>query len=57
MFELFQYSCGRNKDNMIICVSVLVSRKHCLFLRNDTDLYVTDLKVCIKYSHFDIANF
>ncbi|KAL6432141.1 hypothetical protein ACFW04_006688 [Cataglyphis niger] len=38
------YTCGRNKDNMIICVSVLVSRKHCLFLRNDTDLYVTDLK-------------
>lgn len=47
MFEFFQYTCGRNKDNMIICVSVLVSRKHCLFLRNDTDLYVTDLKVCI----------
>ncbi|KAM0736268.1 putative helicase senataxin [Formica fusca] len=38
------YSCGRSKENMIICLSLLVSRRHCIFIRNNDDLYITDLK-------------
>ncbi|XP_025268421.1 helicase sen1 isoform X2 [Camponotus floridanus] len=37
------YSCGRGKENMIICLSLLVSRRHCLFVRDSGDLYITDL--------------
>ncbi|XP_072750028.1 uncharacterized protein Setx isoform X2 [Anoplolepis gracilipes] len=36
--------CGRSKDNMIICLSLLVSRRHCIFVRNNSDLYITDLE-------------
>ncbi|XP_023247543.1 uncharacterized protein LOC106640504, partial [Copidosoma floridanum] len=37
------FSCGRMKDNDIICLSLLVSRKHCTFSRFPTTLYVSDL--------------
>lgn len=57
MFKFFQYSCGRSKENKIICLSLLVSRRHCIFIRNNADLYITDLGVCIKYDHFDSVNF
>lgn len=36
------YPCGRGRENEIICLSLLVSRKHCIFVRDSYDLYVTD---------------
>ncbi|XP_076293905.1 putative helicase senataxin [Lasioglossum baleicum] len=38
------YTCGRAQDNEIICVSLTVSRRHCIFFRSKNELYVTDLK-------------
>ncbi|CAK9823558.1 Probable helicase senataxin [Anthophora retusa] len=38
------YTCGRAKDNEIVCTSLTVSRHHCTFLHNKDELYVTDLK-------------
>ncbi|XP_076230937.1 putative helicase senataxin [Calliopsis andreniformis] len=38
------YTCGRGQDNDIICLSLTVSRRHCIFFHNKTELYVTDLK-------------
>ncbi|KAG7206097.1 hypothetical protein KM043_003491 [Ampulex compressa] len=38
------YTCGRGKENQIVCPSILVSRKHCIFFRGKDELYVTDLK-------------
>ncbi|OAD53199.1 putative helicase senataxin [Eufriesea mexicana] len=38
------YTCGRAKDNQIICHSLTVSRRHCIFFRSKNELYVTDLK-------------
>ncbi|XP_033348254.1 uncharacterized protein LOC117232754 [Bombus vosnesenskii] len=38
------YTCGRAKDNEIICLSLTVSRRHCMFFHRKNELYVTDLK-------------
>ncbi|XP_018362590.1 PREDICTED: probable helicase senataxin [Trachymyrmex cornetzi] len=38
------YTCGRGKDNDILCLSLLVSRRHCIFFRDTESLYVTDLR-------------
>ncbi|XP_012270150.1 probable helicase senataxin [Orussus abietinus] len=38
------YSCGRGKDNKIICLSPWVSRQHCFFIRTKDGLSVIDLK-------------
>ncbi|KAI4484731.1 hypothetical protein M0804_007297 [Polistes exclamans] len=38
------YTCGRGKENQILCLSLMVSRKHCLFFRNDNEIYVMDLE-------------
>ncbi|XP_011878014.1 PREDICTED: uncharacterized protein LOC105567625 [Vollenhovia emeryi] len=38
------YTCGRAKDNDIICLSPVVSRHHCIFYRENENLYVTDLR-------------
>ncbi|KOX75801.1 putative helicase senataxin [Melipona quadrifasciata] len=38
------YTCGRAKENQIVCLSLMVSRRHCIFFRSKNDLYVTDLK-------------
>ncbi|XP_076624107.1 putative helicase senataxin [Colletes latitarsis] len=38
------YTCGRAKDNEIVCLSLTVSRHHCIFFHNRDGLYVTDLK-------------
>ncbi|KYQ48941.1 putative helicase senataxin, partial [Trachymyrmex zeteki] len=38
------YTCGRGKDNDILCLSLLVSRRHCIFFRDIENLYVTDLR-------------
>lgn len=40
---IFQYTCGRGKENQIQCVSLTVSRQHCSFFRNDHEIYVIDL--------------
>nr|XP_050855849.1 uncharacterized protein LOC127066326 isoform X1 [Vespula vulgaris] len=37
------YTCGRGKENQIICLSLTVSRQHCSFFRNDHEIYVIDL--------------
>ncbi|KAL0106520.1 hypothetical protein PUN28_016311 [Cardiocondyla obscurior] len=43
--ELYRsYTCGRSKENDIICPNILVSRRHCIFLRDNENLYVTDLR-------------
>ncbi|KAK1130696.1 hypothetical protein K0M31_018810 [Melipona bicolor] len=38
------YTCGRAKENQIVCLSLMVSRRHCIFFRSKNELYVTDLK-------------
>ncbi|XP_012264614.2 probable helicase senataxin [Athalia rosae] len=38
------FSCGRNTKNQIICVSLVVSRQHCMFIRDTKTLSVLDLK-------------
>ncbi|XP_012141284.2 putative helicase senataxin isoform X1 [Megachile rotundata] len=38
------YTCGRAKDNQIVCLSLTVSRHHCIFFHGKNELYVTDLK-------------
>ncbi|XP_020284958.1 putative uncharacterized protein DDB_G0282133 isoform X2 [Pseudomyrmex gracilis] len=38
------HTCGRGKDNTILCISLLVSRKHCMFLVCNNMLYVVDLR-------------
>ncbi|XP_017790018.1 PREDICTED: probable helicase senataxin [Habropoda laboriosa] len=38
------YTCGRAKDNEIVCTSLTVSRRHCIFFHSKNELYVTDLK-------------
>nr|XP_034188053.1 helicase sen1-like isoform X1 [Osmia lignaria] len=38
------YTCGRAKDNQIVCLGLTVSRRHCIFFRKKDELYVTDLK-------------
>ncbi|XP_015187601.1 PREDICTED: uncharacterized protein LOC107072306 [Polistes dominula] len=38
------YTCGRGKENQILCLSLMVSRKHCSFFRNDNEIYVIDLE-------------
>ncbi|XP_011494320.1 PREDICTED: helicase sen1 [Ceratosolen solmsi marchali] len=37
------FYCGRMKENDLICLSLLVSREHCLFTKLLDGLYVTDL--------------
>ncbi|XP_024940518.1 probable helicase senataxin isoform X2 [Cephus cinctus] len=37
------YTCGRGKRNQIVCLSLWVSREHCLFIRNQNTLNVVDL--------------
>ncbi|KAL2713828.1 helicase SEN1 [Vespula squamosa] len=37
------YTCGRGKENQILCLSLTVSRQHCSFFRNDHEIYVIDL--------------
>lgn len=54
-FYFFQYTCGRGKENDIVCVSLFVSRRHCIFLRDSENLYVTDLRVRIRsHSNIDV---
>ncbi|XP_024885343.1 uncharacterized protein LOC112463276 isoform X1 [Temnothorax curvispinosus] len=38
------YTCGRGKENDIICPNVAVSRRHCIFFRDSENSYVSDLK-------------
>nr|XP_031832015.1 probable helicase senataxin isoform X1 [Nomia melanderi] len=38
------YTCGRAKENQIVCISLAVSRRHCIFFHRKNELYVTDLK-------------
>ncbi|XP_011333413.1 probable helicase senataxin isoform X2 [Ooceraea biroi] len=38
------YTCGRGKENHIICLSMVVSRKHCIFFHSNDGLYVSDLQ-------------
>ncbi|XP_032666246.1 helicase SEN1 [Odontomachus brunneus] len=38
------YTCGRGKGNMIVCLGLQVSRKHCVFFHAMDKLFVTDLK-------------
>ncbi|KAL6257996.1 hypothetical protein P5V15_011591 [Pogonomyrmex californicus] len=39
------YTCGRGKENDILCLSLLVSRRHCIFFCDaNANLYVTDLR-------------
>ncbi|XP_053985855.1 uncharacterized protein LOC128880140 [Hylaeus volcanicus] len=38
------YTCGRAKDNEIVCPSLTVSRRHCIFFRSRDELFITDLK-------------
>ncbi|XP_016769194.1 helicase sen1 isoform X2 [Apis mellifera] len=38
------YTCGRARDNEIVCLGLTVSRRHCIFFRSKNELYVTDLK-------------
>ncbi|XP_060828879.1 uncharacterized protein LOC132914081 [Bombus pascuorum] len=38
------YTCGRGKENEIICLGLTVSRRHCMFFHSKNELYVTDLK-------------
>lgn len=41
---IFQYTCGREKENQIHCISLTVSRQHCSFFRNDHEIYVIHLR-------------
>ncbi|XP_017883205.1 uncharacterized protein LOC108626822 [Ceratina calcarata] len=38
------YTCGRAKTSQIMCISLEVSRHHCIFFRKKNEVYVTDLK-------------
>ncbi|CAL7938974.1 unnamed protein product [Xylocopa violacea] len=38
------YTCGRGKDNEIVCLSLTVSRRHCMFFHTKDEVYVTDLE-------------
>ncbi|XP_033210401.1 ankyrin repeat domain-containing protein 11-like isoform X2 [Belonocnema kinseyi] len=38
------YTCGRGRDNQVICASMLVSRRHCIFIVHADGLYVRDLQ-------------
>ncbi|XP_076761425.1 uncharacterized protein LOC143429635 [Xylocopa sonorina] len=38
------YTCGRGKDNEIVCLSLTVSRRHCMFFYTKDEVYVTDLE-------------
>ncbi|XP_071572416.1 uncharacterized protein Setx [Temnothorax nylanderi] len=38
------YTCGRGKENDIICPSVVASRRHCIFFRDSENSYVSDLR-------------
>ncbi|XP_077261101.1 putative helicase senataxin isoform X2 [Temnothorax americanus] len=38
------YTCGRGKENDIICPNVVVSRRHCIFFRDNENSYVSDLR-------------
>ncbi|KZC15053.1 PREDICTED: probable helicase senataxin [Dufourea novaeangliae] len=38
------YTCGRAKDNEIVCLGLTVSRRHCMFFHGKNEIYVTDLK-------------
>lgn len=38
------YTCGRGQENDIICFSLHVSRRHCIFFRDNENLYITDLR-------------
>lgn len=37
------YTCGRGKENQIICPSMFVSRNHCIFIIQSDGLYIRDL--------------
>lgn len=37
------YTCGRGKENQILCLSLMVSRQHCSFFHNNHEIYVIDL--------------
>ncbi|XP_031782382.1 probable helicase senataxin isoform X1 [Nasonia vitripennis] len=37
------FSCGRMNESDLVCLSLLVSRQHCLFTKLPDGLYVTDL--------------
>lgn len=37
------YTCGRNQNNKIVCLSLVVSRRHCIFVRADDVISVIDL--------------
>lgn len=37
------YTCGRGKENQILCPSMLVSRNHCIFIIKSDGLYLRDL--------------
>lgn len=37
------YSCGRGRNNMIVCLSLMVSRSHCMFIRTNDGLSIIDL--------------
>ncbi|KAK2589101.1 hypothetical protein KPH14_001927 [Odynerus spinipes] len=37
------YTCGRGKENQILCLSLTVSRQHCIFFRNTHEVYIIDL--------------
>ncbi|KAJ4427930.1 hypothetical protein ANN_23940, partial [Periplaneta americana] len=39
------YTVGRGKENLIKCLSLYVSRKHCKILQKDGNLTIVDLKV------------
>ncbi|XP_066585351.1 uncharacterized protein Setx [Prorops nasuta] len=36
-------TCGRGKENQIVCKGLAVSRKHCIFVREKDELHVLDL--------------
>ncbi|XP_051154266.1 probable helicase senataxin isoform X2 [Leptopilina boulardi] len=37
------YTCGRGRENQIICPSMFVSRNHCIFIIQSDGLYIRDL--------------
>ncbi|XP_033211784.1 uncharacterized protein LOC117169489 [Belonocnema kinseyi] len=43
------YLCGRGQNKDIVCNSKLVSKDHCIFLRDANKIYVQDLKSAVEY--------
>ncbi|XP_076178494.1 uncharacterized protein LOC143152358 isoform X1 [Ptiloglossa arizonensis] len=39
----YAYTCGRSKENEIVCLSMVVSRQHCIFFHRKDGLFVADL--------------